>query len=122
MKPPIKSLADTDLGIALSAAVPLRLMAMEMQGGPSSADYERARKASAVFGSEGDKLLFRSKKQGDTARVFNVLSHAVAVLAFCPGGIHIFGQHFEAAVKADDFPTDLLLNPPFNNWRQTTEN
>lgn len=44
----------------------------------------------------GDDLLFRSKKEGETARLFNAYAKSIAVLAFCPGGVTVFNQHYEA--------------------------
>jgi len=91
----------SDLFIAMSAAVPLRIMGMLEKGGPDDADFERAQRAGKLLGEKGDLLLFRSKKEGETARIFNETAHAVAVLSFCPGGITIFGQCFEGKLKVE---------------------
>lgn len=87
------------LSVSLSAAVPLRIMRMYEKGGPDDADFIRARKAGELLGEKGDLLMFKSKKEGETAKVFNETAHAIAVLSFCPGGIDIFGQHFEGKLK-----------------------
>ena len=60
------------------------------------ADFERARKVSNVLGEKGDILLFGGGKKGEAASIFNETAHAIAILAFCPGGIDIFGSHFDA--------------------------
>ncbi|GHO98662.1 hypothetical protein KSF_087100 [Reticulibacter mediterranei] len=76
------------LQTSLSAAVPLRVLDYYEQGGPTAADVEAAR----VYGRDalaphGDLLLFRSRKEGETAALFNGLAKALAVLAFLPGGV-----------------------------------
>lgn len=81
----------------LSVAVPLRIE--EMKKRPWSFIEERARVCGQVIASEGDNILFRSKKEGKTAEVFNRLAEGIACLAFTPGGVKVFGMHFEARVK-----------------------
>lgn len=50
---------------------------------------------SYYIGSHGDDLLFKSKQKGKTAKGFNVLVDSLARMAFFPGGVKIFGMHFE---------------------------
>jgi hypothetical protein len=83
------------LGIALSAAVPLRVWELEQKGGPSDEDLKRAGEFSQVLGERGDVLLFGGKK-GEAGNLFNRLAESIAVLAFCPGGIRTFGMEFAA--------------------------
>lgn len=83
------------LPIALSAAVPLRIHELRRRGGPSPADFDEARAFGAELGERGDVLLYRGKP-GESAELFNKLSHAIAVLAFCPGGVTVFGEKYEA--------------------------
>jgi len=48
-----------------------------------------------LLGSKGDILLYRSKKKGETANVFNKVARAVALISICvDGGITIFGRTF----------------------------
>jgi hypothetical protein len=103
---------DPALAIALSAAVPLRILEYERSGGPSPDDVERARRYANVLAEKGDRLLFRSKKPGETADMFNGLADAVAVMAFCPGGVTTFGQHYEATVKGDCMPKPVSPRRP----------
>lgn len=91
----------SSLSIAMSAAVPLRIMGMYEKGGPDDGDFVRAQKAGQLLGEKGDLLMFKSKKEGETARIFNETAHAIAVLSFCPGGITIFNQHFEGKLKIE---------------------
>ena len=89
---------DFLIGLTLQTGVPLRIMEMEARGGPSDLDLNFAREYSSVLGSKGDVLLFGSKKKGECAELMNGLIRAVAVLAFCPGGVRLFGSHFEGRV------------------------
>jgi hypothetical protein len=48
-----------------------------------------------VIASEGDNLLYRGPRRGDTAKVFAVVAKALAVLAvLVPGGVDFAGVHF----------------------------
>ncbi|MFN8493161.1 MAG: hypothetical protein U0350_36495 [Caldilineaceae bacterium] len=100
MTSPTRSLRDTDLGIFLSAAVPLRIMAMQAseEGGPTKEQMERARKALDDLGERGDVLQYGRGKQGEVAELANQLAQCVAILAFASGGVTAFEQHFEAKV------------------------
>lgn len=80
----------------LGMAVPLHLLDLKERSGPDEADLHAARAFSKTLGERGDVLLFGSKKQGEAAKLANDLAHAIAVLAYCPGGITIFGQHWES--------------------------
>lgn len=84
------------LPIALAAAVPLWIYELQARGGPGLDDWDEAREFSQVLAEKGDKLLFRSEKEGETAELFNRLAKALAVLAFAPGGVRAFGEHWEA--------------------------
>ena len=79
--------------IMLQTAVPLRIMGIQARGGATPEDFTRVIRYNEELGSED--LLFRSSKAGVTARLFNHLSEAIAVLAWVPGGITIFGDHYE---------------------------
>lgn len=87
------------LSIALSASVPLHIMRLKEKGGPDKEDFIKCKEFSDILAEKGDRLLFPSrskkKKEGETAMLFNRLSHSIAVLSFCPGGITIFGNHYE---------------------------
>jgi len=54
-----------------------------------------ATEASQYIAEKGDNILFKSKKKGDTAKAFNELAKGVAILSFAPGGVKLFGMHFE---------------------------
>lgn len=83
------------LTLALAAAVPLRLQQLQAQGGPTPWDVSQARETGQLLAEKGDVLLFGGRR-GEAAGLFNRLVHALAVLAFCPDGIHFCGRHWEA--------------------------
>ncbi|GHO72121.1 hypothetical protein KSC_110130 [Ktedonobacter sp. SOSP1-52] len=89
------SVASSHLAIALSAAVPLRVLGLYERQGPDENDLEAARQVGTLIASKGDVLLFGSQVRGETAKLFNHVAQALAVLSFAPGGI-CFGQHFDA--------------------------
>jgi predicted HAD superfamily Cof-like phosphohydrolase len=84
------------LPLHLQTFVPLRIAELRRAGGPSEADFERVRdKRTQDICEHADELLYRGKQEGTAARLITVVVDSVAVLAFCPGGIDIFGLHFE---------------------------
>ena len=88
---------DSHLSIALSAAVPLQIMAIKERGGVTDEDFASASKFAQTLGEKGDVLLFGSKKKGEAADLFNKTAKAIAVLSYLSGGITIFGGHYESS-------------------------
>lgn len=87
------------LRITLLAAVPLWALRMKQAGGPSDEDYEKIKEYAPLLGHRGDVLLYGgSKKKGEVADLFNGLAHAIAVLSFTPGGVDVFGEHWETTL------------------------
>ena len=78
---------------ALQAAVPLWIE--KLKGEPFEVISSRALECGQHIAEHGDIILFKSKKKGESAEAFNRLAEGVACLAFMPGGIDIFGLHFE---------------------------
>jgi hypothetical protein len=90
--------ADGLLGIALSAAVPLRIMELRRME-PAARQLritEWAALAVDVVASQGDVIQYRSKTKGATANAFNHLALGLAALAWQPGGVTFAGQHWQA--------------------------
>lgn len=87
---------ETPLALTLALAVPLLIAEMAQHGGPTAEDYTRVASYADDLAFHGDDLLYTSRKPGETARRFQQVAEAIAVLAFCPGGITVFGLHFEA--------------------------
>src|SRR6476620_3461707 len=80
---------------ALSAAVPLRILELGQRGGPTDEDLARIKAYQKDLSEHGEDLFFRSKKPGGSAERFNQTADTIAVLSFCPGGIRIFGEHYD---------------------------
>ncbi len=45
---------------------------------------------------KGDTLMYGSKRHGQSALLFGYFAESVALLSFQPGGVTVFGVHFEA--------------------------
>ncbi len=85
---------DHLLATALAAAVPLWIEDLRRE--PWEHLQKRAHECAQIVAEKGDIILYRSKKAGQTAEAFNALAEGIACLAFAPGGVTIFGQHWEA--------------------------
>ena|SRR3990167_8501246 len=88
------------LSSALEVAVPLHVMQLQARGGPSQEDVDSCAAIAELLGSKGDLLMFRGRKRGETADVFNALARGIAILSFCPGGVTLFGEHWESRKEA----------------------
>jgi len=82
-----------NLSAMLEVAVPL--WAVELKNQPWDYILSRARECSQVIAEKGDIILFKSKKKGESADAFNRLAEGVACLSFIPGGVTVFGTHYE---------------------------
>lgn len=95
-------ITGTLLQSTLEATVPFRMLELCQWGGPTERDFEEARAFADVLALEGDAVLFKGHKKGDTARVMCGLIRALAVMAFVPGGVTAWGLHFEAGTSDTD--------------------
>jgi hypothetical protein len=82
------------LKTTLSFAVPLWIL--EFQGMSWDRVAKITAEASEHLAHHGDDVLFKNKKKGENAKAFNHLARGIAALAFVPGGVRIYGLHFEA--------------------------
>lgn len=87
---------ETLLSTSLALAVPILIQELRAKGGPNQTDWAMAHEWANELASHGDELLYKSKKKGETARLFTGTAKVIAVLAFAPGGIKLFGSHWEA--------------------------
>lgn len=55
-----------------------------------------AAESAQYIAEHGDIILYRGKKPGETGKAFAALARGVAALSFSPGGVTVFGEHFEA--------------------------
>jgi hypothetical protein len=88
----------------LALAVPLRILEYEKVGGPTEPDLARTQSFGIVLAEKGDVLLFGGKKKGEAAELFNRLADAVAVMAFCPGGVKVGSARYCSAVSGAEMP------------------
>jgi len=89
--------------LGLSAAVPLWI---EQFRDLSPEERKKiAQEASALLQEKSEFILYLGKP-GDSAAAFNALARAIAALAFHPGGVKVFGQHWQAN------PIDPQETPP----------
>jgi len=87
--------------IMMPMAVFLEVKAMEKSGGPTEKDMKDIQDTADILSEHGNILLHGGGKMGECADLFNRTAHAIAVLAFVPGGVEIFGAKFEARVRQD---------------------
>lgn len=90
--------ADHPLAFFLMLSVPLRVMEYKRRGGPQDEDFDRVRGFAQVLAEKGDRLLYKSDVPGETADIANRTADAIAVMSFLPGGITLFGEHWESNV------------------------
>jgi len=82
---------------SLSVAVPLWIE--RLRGLSWEEKQKRVVDVPTLLGEKGDVMLFGGGEKGEAGEVFNRLAEGVAVLAFMPGGVNVFGCHFEAKEK-----------------------
>lgn len=94
--------AETLLPEFVAAFVPMQIAEYQRQGGPTpfefalAADYFQR----MIDAGEGPELLFW--EPGKSAAAAGNLIRLIACLAFQPGGISVFGSHFEAGMTITD--------------------
>jgi hypothetical protein len=86
---------ETNLKMALAAAVPLCIWDIHQTGTITDSQIKHARELAHDLGAHGDNLLFGGGKSGEAAQLFERLAEAIAILAYSPGGVTLFGMHFE---------------------------
>lgn len=80
------------------AAVPLYIMQLEAQDGPTDYQVEQAR----IRGiANADHMLCRNEYPGEAAELADCLAEVIAILSFAPGGIELFGHRFKGKVTMD---------------------
>lgn len=90
-----ESMAEKLLPEFIGLFAPLEIMNLEERGGPTREDWRWA--ASQVdFLSEKSDMLFGGAEKREVSQVASIYLRAIAILAFAPGGIEIFGHHFVA--------------------------
>lgn len=82
------------LRLFISTTVPLLIMEYEQRGGIDQWDIKWLEQQGEILGSGGDVILCYEK--GKSSRMIGILCRCLAIMAFFPGGVKIFGLHFEA--------------------------
>ena len=95
-KKQFSSAAEALLPTALSAAVPLWVSTIYERGGPTREDWARLPQLGRMIAEQGDRLLYRGSREGETANLFNAIAEALAFCSFARGGISFAGQQFDA--------------------------
>ena len=86
--------AEHPLPCMMNLAV--RLWIVEFRRLTAAERAQRIEGAAQVIATKGDVLLYGSKREGEAAEVFNVTAKVLAVMAFQPGGVRAFGNHWQA--------------------------
>lgn len=93
-------MTEHQLTLFLECSVPLYIAALSDQGGPFDADIEAARAFGPELAARGDLMLYGGKP-GEAAELAGGMARAIAVLAFCPGGVTVFGRTWAAGALND---------------------
>lgn len=87
---------DHLLALTLDTALPFRIHEYARKGGPDEDDLARTREVADVLACEGDTLQYGGKR-GRAAQLFTLLTDALAVMSFVPGGVRFCGRRWLAA-------------------------
>ncbi len=79
----------------LELAVPLWFIEFQENSELYKKQEDRFYSTVDIITTQGDILLFKSSRKGESAKVFNELAFAIAWAAFyIPNGIHFLGKHW----------------------------
>lgn len=81
------------LSPAMETSIWLYAMEMKRRGGIIDEDIARCKTYLPDIMMRGNDLFY--KHEGKTAERFDQIAEIIAVLSFAPGGITVFGHHFE---------------------------
>jgi len=81
----------------LQAAVGLRIMELAAYGPLETWEFEREKKRlNKALASGGDDFQFSGGRKGSGGAYAAALAESIAFMAFAPGGVTVFGDHYEA--------------------------
>lgn len=86
------------LSPSLSLGVYIEILNIQKKGFISDAMIEDAINSAEIIAVHSDVLMY-DNQSGEAVKIFARLARAVAVLAFQPGGVEIFGQKYEAKLN-----------------------
>lgn len=81
----------------LLLAVPMQIM--RIKSGEARLSFAPRTDLAIILGEKGDALLYGGK---GCREAFNALVEGIATCAFAPGGITIFGLHFEETMPREN--------------------
>jgi hypothetical protein len=90
---PVPQGSKVNLSLLLEEKVPLYISQVRDSGGPSSDDYYFLATIIEEFSSQGEAFLYYDRKRSDV--MVEKMARAIAILSFTPGGISLFGKHWE---------------------------
>lgn len=93
---------DNLLATHLDVQVQLYICLFLERDGPTDEDFAKASDISLLIAERSDNILYRGKKKGETAELVSKLAWGIALMSFCPGGIKVFGRHWET--KNENIP------------------
>lgn len=112
---------ETNVALPMMLEVAVPLYVMELQALPPNLRartiQEWAAASEEVLARNGEAILYRIKDK--TAESFNALARAIAALSFVPGGVEIFGRHWENQLDATAAPWGTAN--PFGGLGRTSE-
>jgi hypothetical protein len=88
-------MASLLLSTALNVSISLRVLELMKKGGPTDEDLDRIHVFLKDLGEHGTDLYFPGNRKGSTTDRFEQIVEAVAILSFSPGGLTVFGRHYE---------------------------
>lgn len=86
----------TLLNLAIQASVTLYIEEIKRYGYIPDSLLTECREVGQELASNGDNLLYASRPTGKTAKLFNRVARALAVLGFQPGGVNFLGCKWES--------------------------
>ncbi len=117
--------------VHLEQCVPLVIRRYKQAGGPRDEDHARAHSYALYLREHDEDILFPKTNKGNETEAMDKLVEGIAVLAFCPGGIRIFGLEYDATKIETDGRDELqqliedfdriLLQTPRSHYVTTTE-
>jgi len=79
----------------LEMAVPLWVLEYKNKNISSKETQDEIKEIVSFLGEHGDALFFKQKDL--TKDAFNKLAKGIAILSFAPGGVDLFGKHWDSS-------------------------
>lgn len=86
---------NAEFSQSLVFLVEIAVIALERQGGPTPELEAWAREVGVRLAHGGDEVQFRDGKGASAAPRLGDIAKALAIGAWAPGGLDLYGHHFE---------------------------